>query len=177
MLGRESRPSRHVQSGCAVIKEHCKSPGGNRTTATMANRVKSSSGSFNARWRRESPCGNTEEPEADYLRESTQTVDHEKLNDERGFKPLPVNGSRDGAGSGKAWSGGVREQLLYSSPRNQFQRIGTGNYAGVGTSHIPGKPGRTSPTNVTAVVESMTNRARGVAAGVVSGAGDQSAGA
>jgi hypothetical protein len=29
-------------------------------------------------------------------------ADHEKLNDERGVKPLPVNRSRDGAESGKA---------------------------------------------------------------------------
>ena len=29
-------------------------------------------------------------------------ADHEKLNDERGVKPLPVNDSRDGAESGKA---------------------------------------------------------------------------
>jgi hypothetical protein len=70
----------------------------------MANRVKSSSGSFNARWRRESPCGDTKEPDADNIRESTQTVDHEKLNDERGIKPLPVSGSRGGAELGKASS-------------------------------------------------------------------------
>lgn len=49
--------------------------------------------------------------------------------------------------------------------------MGTGNYAEVGTSDIPGKHGRKVQTNVTAAVESMINRARGVAAGVVSGAG------
>ncbi len=32
-LGRVNRPSRLIQSGCAVIKEHCKSPSGTRTTA------------------------------------------------------------------------------------------------------------------------------------------------
>jgi hypothetical protein len=80
-----------------VEENHCKSPGGTRTKAIRANRVKSSSGSFNARWRRESPCGNTEEPDADCIRESAQIADHEKLNDERGIKPLPVNSRGDGA--------------------------------------------------------------------------------
>ena len=36
---------------------------------------------------------------------------------------------------------------------------------------MPGRSGQQVPTNVTAVVKSQTNRARGVAAGVVSGAG------
>jgi hypothetical protein len=66
----------------------------------MANRVKSSSGSFNARWRRESGGGNTGQPKADILRVSAQTAEHEKLNDERGVKPLPVSDSRDGAALG-----------------------------------------------------------------------------
>ena len=61
-----------VQSGCAVLREHRKSPGGNRTKATMANRVKSSTGSFNARWRREPGGGNTDPPEADNLRGSAE---------------------------------------------------------------------------------------------------------
>ena len=71
-----------------------------------ANRVQGSTGSFNARWRRELPGGNTEEPEADNLRGSAQTADREKLNDERGVKPLPVNDSRDGAESVKFNQGG-----------------------------------------------------------------------
>jgi len=91
-----------VQSGCAVPKEHCKSPGGIRTKAMMANRVKSSTGSFNARWRREPGGGNTDRPEADNLRGSAEKADREKLNDERGIKPLPVNRSRDGAESANA---------------------------------------------------------------------------
>jgi len=81
---------------------HCKSPGGIRTTAMMANRVKSSTGSFNARWRRESGGGNTDQPEADNLRGSAEKADREKLNDERGIKPLPVNGSRDACRTGKS---------------------------------------------------------------------------
>lgn len=93
-----------LKAGVAVIKEHCQSLGGTRTKVThrVTNRVKSSTGSFNARWRREPPGGNTEEPETDNLRGSAQTADREKLNDERGIKPLPVNRSRDGAGSGNA---------------------------------------------------------------------------
>ena len=67
----------------------------------MANRVKGSRGSFNARWRREPGGGNTDRPEGDNLRGSAQKADREKLNDERGIKPLPVSRSRDGAESGK----------------------------------------------------------------------------
>ena len=67
----------------------------------MAIRVQGPSGSDNARWRRESGGGNTDPPEADSLRVSAQKAEREKLNDERGVKPLPVNRSRDGAESGK----------------------------------------------------------------------------
>ena len=44
-------------------------------------------GSFNARWRRELPGGDTEEPEDDNLRGSAAKADREKLNDERGASP------------------------------------------------------------------------------------------
>ena len=67
-----------------------------------ANRVQSSTGSFNARWRRESGGGNTDPPEGHSLRVSAEKAEHEKLNDERGVKPLPVSRSRDGAESGIA---------------------------------------------------------------------------
>ena len=60
----------HAQSGCEAFNECFKSPCGTRTKATMANRVKSSSGSFNARWRRESGGGNTDQPESDTFRGS-----------------------------------------------------------------------------------------------------------
>ena len=63
-----------------------------------------------------------------------------------------------------------RGQLLYSRPRNQRAK-GAGNYAEAGASGIPEQPGRDRPANVTAVVNNITNRARSVAAGVVSGAG------
>jgi len=84
-----------------VRKAIFKSPGGTRTKAIMANRVKSSSGSFNARWRRESGCGDTDQPDEDIIRVSAKNAEHEKLNDERGIKPLPVSESRDGAASGQ----------------------------------------------------------------------------
>ena len=67
-----------------------------------ADRVQSSTGSWNVCWRREPPGGNTEEPERDNLRVSAETAEREKLNDERGIKPLPVSRSRDGAESGRA---------------------------------------------------------------------------
>ena len=169
MLCRENRQSRATQSGCAVNKEHCKSPGGTRTTAIMAERVKSSKGSGNARWRRESGGGNTDQPEADRIRVSAEKAEHEKLNDERGVKPLPVSRSRDGAESEQTGSGGIGEQLLYSSPRNHRAKSG-GNYARAGAQDIPDRSGRKRPTDVTAVAKSRTNRARSVATGVVSGA-------
>lgn len=52
-------------------------------------------------WRREPGGGNTDLPEADNLRVSAEKAEREKLNDERGVKPLPVSRSRDGAESGK----------------------------------------------------------------------------
>ena len=53
------------------------------------------------RWRRESGGGNTDPPERDKLRVSAEKAEREKLNDERGIKPLPVSRSKDGAESGK----------------------------------------------------------------------------
>jgi len=47
--------------------------------------------------RRESRGGNTDEPESDIFRASAEKAEREKLNDERGIKPLPVNCSRGGA--------------------------------------------------------------------------------
>jgi hypothetical protein len=139
----------------------------------MADRVKGSTGSGNARWRRESGGGNTDQPDADHIRVSAEKAEHEKLNDERGIKPLPVSRSRDGAESGQNRSGRIGEQLLYSSPRNHRAK-GGGNYARAGAQDIPDRFGRERPTDVTAVAKSRTNRARSVAAGVVSGAGQVS---
>ena len=45
-----------------------------------------------------------------------QKAEREKLNDERGIKPLPVSRSRDGAGPGTAWPGGVRGRFCILSP-------------------------------------------------------------
>ncbi len=82
-----------------------------------ADRVQGPSGSINARWRREPPGGDTEEPEADPLRGSAaQKADREELNDERGVKPLPVNDSRDGRRSGQARSGWVRRRFCILPP-------------------------------------------------------------
>ena len=61
--------------------------------------------------------------------------------------------------------------LLYSGPRNQRPPRAVGNYAETGVSDMPGQPGRERPTDVTAAMKDMNNRARSVAAGVVSGAG------
>ena len=68
--------------------------------------MQGSTGSINARWRREPGGGNTDLPEADNFRGSAETADREQLNDERGVKPLPVNDSRDGAGQVTFHQGG-----------------------------------------------------------------------
>ena len=54
----------------------------------------------------------------DFSRVSAEKAEHEKLNHERGIKPLPVNESRDGAGS-ESLPGRIGEELLYSTPRNE----------------------------------------------------------
>ncbi len=64
--------------------------------------MKGSTGSWNVCWRRESGGGNTDQSEADTFRVSVEKTEHEKLNDERGVKPLPVSRSRDGAELGNA---------------------------------------------------------------------------
>lgn len=96
------------KAGAPCSKEHGKSPGGNRTTfpQTRDDRVQGSTGSMNARWRREFPGGDTEEPEADTFRGSAEKADREQLNDERGIKPLPVNHRRDRAESVQPDQGG-----------------------------------------------------------------------
>ena len=78
--------------------------------------MQSSTGSFNARWRREPGGGNTDLPESDHLRGSAENADREKLNDERGVKPLPVSRSRDGAESGNDDSGWVRKRFCILLP-------------------------------------------------------------
>jgi hypothetical protein len=77
-------------------------PAGHRTTAIMAIRVQGPLGPCNTCWRREPGGGNTDPPERDTLRVSAETAEREKLNYERGVKPLPVSRSRDGAGSANA---------------------------------------------------------------------------
>ncbi len=101
-LGRANRRSCLAQNGCEANKERFKSLNGTRTKALWAERVQSSKGSWNVCWRRESGGGDTDSSEADSLRVSAQNAEREKLNDERGVKPLPVSCSRDGAESGKA---------------------------------------------------------------------------
>ena len=172
-LCRANRRSCRTQSGCRSEQGALPIPRRGVDHSRKANRVKCSTGSRNARWRREPPGGDTEEPGSDPLRGSAEKADREKLNDERGIKPLPVNRSRDGAESGQNRSGRIGEQLLYSSPRNHRAK-GGGNYARAGAQDIPDRFGRERPTDVTAVAKSRTNRARSVAAGVVSGAGQVS---
>ena len=55
-------------------------------------------------------------PEPDKLRGSAETADREKLNDERGRKPLPVSRSRDGAEPGNDCLGWVRGRFCILAP-------------------------------------------------------------
>lgn len=80
-------------------------------------RVKSSTGSFNARWRREPGGGNTDRPETDPLRVFAETkAKREKLNDESPGKGLPVNDSRDASRVGKAQPEWVRGRFCILPP-------------------------------------------------------------
>ena len=127
-------------------------------------------GSRNVCWRREPPGGNTEEPGADNLRVSAEKAEREKLNDERGVKPLPVSRSRDGAECGNGCSGWVE---------GSFCILALEISAPVTLETMTGWEPRTCLTvldecvltHVTAVTKSQINRATRVAAGVVSGAG------
>ena len=91
----------------------------------VTKRVKSSTGSGNARWRREPGGGNTDPPKADNLRVSVErNTEREKLNDERGVKPLPVSRSRDEAESAKSRPGWVRGRFCILPPEIGVPRKG-----------------------------------------------------
>jgi len=83
------------------------------------------SGSFNASWRRESSRGDTEKSEADNFRGSAKNADREKLNDERGDKPLPVNPSRDGAKLEQLKQERVRGSFCILSPEIRLKNLQT----------------------------------------------------
>ena len=97
-LCRENRQSRLIQSGCEANKERLKSPHGTRTKAARPYGCK-------ARQVRLTHAGVGSRAVATPTRRRVTTsgvlprkADHEKLNDERDTKSLPVNHSRDGAG-------------------------------------------------------------------------------
>jgi hypothetical protein len=115
-LCRANRRSCRTQSGCRSEQGALPIPRRGVDHSRKAVRVKCSTGSRNARWRREPPGGDTEEPESDPLRGSAETADREKLNDERGVKPLPVNRSRDGAETGNTWPGWVGKRFCILLP-------------------------------------------------------------
>ena len=96
-----------IQSGCETRKERLQSPYGTRTKANHGQ-----SGAKLDRFVQRALAsgaggGNTDPPEADKLRVSAEKAEREKLNDERGSKPLPVNRSRDGAETGNDGAGRV----------------------------------------------------------------------
>ena len=120
---------------------------GTETKAFLAVRVQDSLGFFNICWCRESGRGDTDQPERDKLRRYAEKADDEKLNDERGGKPLPVSSQKDGAESGKACRAD-KGILLYSIPRN-LRFKSAGNYALAGALDIPGiSEERNVPTDV-----------------------------
>lgn len=87
-------------------------------------------------WRRESGGGNTDQPDADNIRVSAEKAEHEKLNDERGIKPLPVNRSRDGAESGNTCAGRIKGSFCILALEISVWWH-TGNYGEAGASRIP----------------------------------------
>ena len=119
---------------------------------------------------REPGCRKTDRPEADCFRVSAEKAEREKLNDERGVKPLPVSRSRDGAECGNGCSGWVE---------GSFCILALEISAPVALETMARREPRTCLTvldecvltHVTAVTKSQNNRATRVAAGVVSGAG------
>jgi hypothetical protein len=68
-LCRANRQSCLIQSG-EEVRQLPNPPAGFGPKPYMAMRVKGSTGSINARWRRESDGGNTDQPEADTFRGS-----------------------------------------------------------------------------------------------------------
>ena len=75
------------------------------------------------------------------LRVSAEKAEREKLNDERGTKPLPVSRSRDDCRTGKMLSSGrIGEKLLYSVPRNQRDKNALQTMLGREPDDMPEKP-------------------------------------
>ncbi len=148
---------------------HCKSPHGTRTKAARPI-------GCNARQVRETCAGVGSRAVATPTRRSVTSSGYPPK--QRNVKSSTMKGASSPCQSAAAKTEPNRErpvrmgrgQLLYSRPRNQRAK-GAGNYAGAGASDMPERSGRMRPTNVTAVAKSQTNRARSVAAGVVSGAG------
>ena len=166
-----------IQSGCAVHKRSTANPpAGQRTKATRPIGCK-------ARQVRVTRAGVGSLPVATPRSRRLTTsgvlprkADREQLNDERGVKPLPVSDSRDGAESVKPDPGWIRGRFCILPPEIRPDSSGLETDAEAGALDMPGRVDAARPTNVTAVVKSQTNRARSVAAGVVSGAGSMSAG-
>jgi hypothetical protein len=71
-----------------------------------------------------------------------QKAEREKLNDERGIKPLPVSRSRDGAEPGNAGSGWVEGRFCILALEISAPLRGAGNCGGAGASHMPDRSGR-----------------------------------
>lgn len=97
-------------------------------------------------------------------------ADHEKLNDDRGASPCQSATAETKPNREKTKSEWVRGRFCILTPEISSE-FGTGNYAGTGVPHIPEWIGRKVLTDVTAVAESQTNRARSEVSGVVSSAG------
>ena len=160
-----------VQSGCEAFERRFKSRRWDSDQSRKANRVKSSTGSFNARWRRELPGGDTEEPEADNFRGSAKKTQTVKSSTMRGAQALASKRQQRRSQIGNRLSRADRSSLLYSNDRNQrvvarWKLCRSGSFG-----HAWQVRTQCRPTYVTAVVKNRNNRARSLASGVVSGAG------
>lgn len=138
----------------------------------MANRVQSSTGSDNARWRRESGGGNTDQPESDTFRGFADTRRTMKSSTMKGAEALASQPKQRRSRNGKNQIRTDKRALLYSTLRNQPRRFsGLETMARRESRAYLNGPDQKVLTDVTAMAMSQTNRARSEVAGVVSGAG------
>ena len=137
----------------------------------MAMRVKSSTGSDNARWRREFGHSDMDQPESDKFRGFADTTRTMKSSTMKVAKAIASKPQQRRSRNGKNQTRMDKRALLYSTLRNQFRKTGTGNYDRAGALDIPGWNGQKVLTDVTAVAKNETNRARSEVSGVVSGVG------
>ena len=166
MLRRENRRSRQIQSGCAM-KYVANPPAGLRTKAARPIGCKARQVRVTQAGVGSLPVVTPRSRRATGLRGSAKNADREKLNDERGVKPLPVSRSRDGAESGRACSGWIKCRFCIRALESSTRVSVLATMVGWEPHTCLTGLDAIRSTYVTAVVKSLNNRARSVAAGMV----------